>query len=145
MSDDAVQNYDNHPRWLPLWHFFALPILGINAIVGLVLLVRAPSVGTLWVALVGLAIGVAVFYARYMPLRVQDRVICLEETLRLEHLLPERHFEIEKLTKEHLIGLRFASDAEIPHLFDRVGSGEITTRDQIKRAVQHWRADHLRA
>lgn len=145
MSDDAVQNYQNHARYLPLWHFFVLPVLGINAIVGLVTLARAPSLGTLWDALVGLALGVGVFYSRYMPLRVQDRVICLEETLRLERLLPDRRFEIEKLTKQQLIGLRFASDAEIPHLIDRVASGEVTTKDQIKRAVQHWRPDHLRA
>jgi hypothetical protein len=146
MSDDAVQNYDNHLRWLPPWHFFAVPVLSINAIVSLVLLAKAPSVGTLWSALVALALATAIVFARYMTLRVQDRVICLEETLRLEHLLPDRHFEIEKLGPDQLIGLRFASDAEIPHLFDRVVvSGEISTRDQIKRAVQHWRSDHLRA
>jgi hypothetical protein len=145
MSDDAVQNYDNHLRWLPPWHFFVLPVIGINAIVNLVLLAKAPSVGTLWRALVAIALAIAVFYARRMALRVQDRVICLEETLRLEHLLPDRHFEIEKLGLDQLIGLRFASDAEIPHLFDRVMSGETATRDQIKRAVQHWRSDHLRA
>ncbi len=145
MSDDAVQNYDNHYRWLPLWHFFVLPVFGINVIVSLVLLAKGPSVGTLWSALVAIALATAIVYARYMPLRVQDRVICLEETLRLEHLLPDRHFEIEKLTTGQLIGIRFASDAEIPHLFDRVGSGEISTRDEIKRAVQHWRSDHLRA
>jgi hypothetical protein len=55
MSDDAVQNYDNHLRWLPPWHFFVLPVMGINAIVSLVLLAKAPSVGTLWSALVELA------------------------------------------------------------------------------------------
>jgi hypothetical protein len=145
MSDDAVQNYDNHPRWLPPWHFFVLPVIGINAIVNLVLLAKAPSIGALWSALVAIALATAVFFARYMALRVQDRVICLEETLRLEHLLPERHFEIEKLGLDQLIAIRFASDAEIPHVFDRIMSGETTTRDEIKRAVQHWRSDHLRA
>jgi Family of unknown function (DUF6526) len=145
MSDDAVQNYDNHYRWLPLWHFFVLPVFAINVIVSLVVVVEEPSVGTMWRAVVAIALAIGIFYARYMPLRVQDRVVCLEETLRLERLLPDRHFEIEKLTTGQLIGTRFASDAEIPHLLDRVMSGELTTRDEIKRAVQHWRPDHLRA
>jgi len=145
MSDDGVQNYDNHYRWLPLWHFFVLPIFAINVIVSLVQLAKEPSVETSWRAVLAIALATAIFYARYMPLRVQDRAICLEETLRLEHLLPERHFEIEKLTPDQLIGIRFASDAEIPHLFDRIMSGELSTRDEIKRSVQHWRSDQLRA
>lgn len=145
MSDDGVQNYDNHYRWLPLWHFFVLPIFAINVIVNLVQLAQGPSVGTVWNAVVAIALATAIFYARYMPLRVQDRAICLEESLRLERLLPDRHFDIEKLTPDQLIGIRFASDAEVPRLFERVMSGELSTRDDIKRSVQHWRSDQLRA
>ena len=145
MSDDGVQNYDNHYRWLPLWHFFVLPIFAINVIVNLVQLAQGPSLGTVWNAVVAIALATAIFYARYMPLRVQDRAICLEESLRLERLLPDRHFDIEKLTPDQLIGIRFASDAEVPRLFERVMSGELSTRDDIKRSVQHWRSDQLRA
>ena len=145
MSDDSVQTYANHTRWLPPWHFFVLPVLYANAVVALVILVKNPTISTLWGMLVASALAVAMIYARWMPLRMQDRIICLEETLRLESLLPGRHLDIERLTTGHLIALRFASDEEVPHLVDRILSGEIGTRDEIKRAVQHWRPDHLRA
>jgi hypothetical protein len=145
MSDDSVQNFANHARWLKPWHFFVLPVFLINAIVSLVTLAKGPSLGTLWASLVAVALAVAVLFCRWMPLQVQDRVIRLEETLRLERLLPGRYTDFEKLTRGQLIGLRFASDAEVPHLVDRILSGEITTRKDIKMAVQHWRPDHMRA
>ena len=145
MSDDSVQTYTNHARFLVPWHFFAIPILTTNAIVQLVRLVRAPSLLNLWAVVVAIALVTALILARWMPLRVQDRVIRLEETLRLMRLLPDRFRDIERLTRDQVIGIRFASDAEVPHLFDRIMAGELTTRADIKRAVQHWRPDHLRA
>jgi hypothetical protein len=145
MSDDGVQSYSNHLRWLPPWHFFAVPVVSLNAAVELVRFVRAPSLGSAWTALFAIAITTGLIFARWMPLRVQDRVIRLEETLRLERLLPGRAMDIERLTRDQLIGIRFASDAEVPHLMDRIMSGELVTRDDVKRAVQHWRPDHSRA
>lgn len=144
MSDDSVQNFGNHARWLPAWHFFVLPVFAANAIVAVVTLAKAPSLDTLWGAVVAIALAVGLVLCRWMPIQVQDRVIRLEETLRLERLLPGRQIDIEKLTRAQLIGLRFASDHEVPHLVDRILSGEITTRRDIKMAVQHWRADHIR-
>lgn len=145
MSDDSVQNYGNHVRYLPPWHFVVFPILLLNAIVALKTLVQNPSLGTGWAALVALAIAAGIFFSRYMPLRVQDRVIRLEEMLRLERLMPGRYQEFERLSLPQLVALRFASDAEVPHMVDRILSGEILTRDEIKRAIQHWRPDHQRA
>lgn len=144
MSDDAVQSYANHTRWLPPWHFFAIPILTANALVLLVAFVRAPGLPSGWAALVGVALVVGLVCARWMPLRVQDRLIRLEETLRLERLLPERSHEIEHLTLGQLLGIRFASDAEVPHMLDRIVAGELVSRGDVKRAVQHWRPDHSR-
>ena len=145
MAEASVQTYDTHVRFLPPWHFFAFPILGINAVVEIVEAVRSPTLGTGWRALVAVALVAAVFFSRFMPLRVQDRLIRLEETLRLERLLPGRAHDIEKLSVGQLIGLRFASDAEVEHLIDRILAGEITSRHEVKRAVQHWRPDHYRA
>lgn len=145
MSDDNVQNYANHARWFAPYHFVVAPILGINAVVALVMLARAPSIATLWAALVAMAISAGFILSRWMTLRVQDRVIRLEETLRMERLLPGRHEDIESLSLSHLIALRFAADQEVPHMIDRIRKGEITTKHDIKLAVQHWRPDHLRA
>ena len=144
MSDDNVQNYGNHARWLPPFHFFAFPVLLINTIVMIVALVKNPSLDTLWGTLVAAALMVGVFLARWMPLRLQDRVVRLEEMLRLERLLPGRYTEFERLSKGQLIGIRFASDAEVPHLVERILEGELVSRDDVKRAVQHWRPDHSR-
>ena len=144
MSDDNVQNYGNHRRFLAPWHFVVIPILALNFLLGLRTMIGAPSLATAWSAVVALAILAGVVLSRVMPLRVQDRVIRLEEMLRLERLLPGRYPEFERLTVSQLLALRFASDAEVPHTVDRILAGEISTRDEIKRAVQHWRADHLR-
>jgi len=94
---------------------------------------------------VALTLVAALALVRRMALRVQDRVIRLEERLRLGRMMPDRREEIEELSREQLIAIRFAPDAEVPHMLDRIARGEITTQDEIKRAVQHWRPDHLRA
>ena len=107
-------------------------------------LLRAPSREAAWVAIVATAVVGAAALLRRMALTVQNRVIRLEEELRLHRLLPERHEDIEELTLDQLIAIRFASGLEVPHLVDRVISGEIKTQDEIKRSVQHWRPDHLR-
>ena len=145
MSDDDVQNYGNHRRWNPPWHFVVVPILVLNALIAIVVMARTPSRGTVWAALMALTLVAALALLRRMALRVQDRVIRLEERLRLGRLMPDRHEEIEELSREQLIAIRFASDQEVPHMLDRITRGEITTQDEIKRAVQHWRPDHLRA
>ena len=144
MSDDSVQTYGSHARWLAPWHFFAIPILLSNAVVELVRFVRTPTLLGAWVAIVAIALVTALICARWMPLRVQDRLIRLEETLRLERLMPGRALDIERLTMGQFIGIRFASDAEVPHLVDRIMAGELASAGEVKRAVQHWRPDHSR-
>lgn len=140
-----MQTYANHRRWWAPWHFFAMPILGINLIVVAVQFVRNPSVLTGWNLVVWIALIVALVGARYMPLRVQDRVICMEERTRLERLLPaDLRARIPELRRRQLIALRFAPDVEIPELTRRIFAGELKTPSEIKRAISEWRADHLR-
>lgn len=145
MSDDSVQNYGNHTRWFPPWHFFVAPVLTIQVVLAAKTLIEAPSLLTVWLFVLALATALGFLLVRWMVLMVQNRLIRLEETLRLERLMPDRQAEIEDLSLAQLIAIRFASDAEVPRLLDRITSGEIGSRDEIKRAVQHWRPDHLRA
>lgn len=145
MPDSTAQSYTTHVRWLPAFHFFALPVLLINAIVMIVAAARQPSLTSAWAALVGIAMPVGIFFARWMPLRVQDRVIRLEESLRLTRLLPTRGADIASLTQNQLVAIRFAGDEEVPSLLDRIRKGEIRSQKEIKQAVKTWRPDHLRA
>jgi hypothetical protein len=140
-----TQTYASHRRYIPAFHFFVLPVLLGNIIVAIVRLVRAPALSTTWGLLVALAIGIGIVYARFMPLRAQDRVIRLEERNRLERLLPaDLRGRIGELTPSQLIALRFAPDDEVADLVRRSLSGELKGSGEIKRAIRNWRGDYLR-
>ncbi|MDZ4674571.1 MAG: DUF6526 family protein [Gemmatimonadota bacterium] len=140
------QSFANHTRWFPWWHFFAAPILFGYAGYRLVAAVRQPSLASAGDAVVAVGIAFGVTLARVMAITVQNRVIRLEERLRLARLLPAADADaaIAAVTTRQLIALRFAPDAELPGLVRRVLSGELTEPKAIKQAVQEWRADWLR-
>ena len=139
------QNYANHARRPPTL-FLAGAFLSTAATVGVgILLVVDFSAGNLALFAVAACTAIALLAARRFATGVQDRVIRLEERLRLERILPdELKGEIGQLTTDQLIALRFASDAELPGLVRRVLAGELTSRDSIKQAVEDWRPDHQR-
>jgi hypothetical protein len=96
-----------------------------------------------------LMLAVALFIigalTRTNPLRVQDRVIRLEESLRYRQILPAPLAQsAEALPTAQVVALRFASDEELPGLVRQVLDGKLTKGDEIKRAIKHWRADTLR-
>lgn len=139
-----VQNYKNHTRWHPIFHFVIGPIFMLNVIFAIVLLVRRPGWITAWALVVSIALLMLTFLVRINPLRVQDRVIRLEERVRLTALLPDPlRARIPELTESQLIGLRFASDKELPALVQRALT-ENLSKKQIKQAIAEWRADLFR-
>jgi hypothetical protein len=143
---DPVQNYKNHARFFPLYHFVVSPIFLINAIVEIKRLLATPTGAQAWSA--ALAVGMVCFVlaARTMALTVQNRVIRLEMRLRLREVLPaDLQGKINDLRPGQLIGLRFASDAELPGLVRKVLAGELTSGRDIKQAVTDWQPDFLRA
>jgi hypothetical protein len=142
---ERTQSYKSHRRYVPAYHFFALPIIGINVIVEAVRLVRSPTLYHAWLVLFALALAVFANFARFMAARVQDRVIRLEERMRLGRLLPEElRGRIDELTPSQLVALRFASDEELPDLARRCFVGELTKAEQIKKEITTWRPDYLR-
>ncbi len=112
-----AQNFENHTKIVPAFHYFVLPVLGINLIASIVHLVRAFSLATAFSVLVAMALIVLALCARIFALTVQDRVIRLEMRLRLMQLLSaELRPRIPEFTRDQLVALRFASDAELPTL-----------------------------
>jgi hypothetical protein len=142
---EETQTFSTHRRWIPAWHFFALPVLMINVFVEATRFWRDPRLVNGWAVLVAIALATGIFISRSMPLRAQDRIIRLEERIRLERVLPgDMRGRIGNLTAEQFIGLRFAPDDEVPELTKRALNGELKTRADIKRAIRNWRPDHMR-
>ncbi len=144
---DSPQSYAHHTRWDPPFHFFVLPVFLVAFIVAIVHLVmhfnHHPLHGVLLVVL-ALAALLAVFKIRLNALKVQDRVIRLEERLRLAALLPEPlRSRIPELTVGQLVALRFASDGELPGLVQKT-LNEKLSKDDIKKSIQNWCADDWR-
>ena len=139
---DAPQNFQTHRKFVPLFHFVTLPILLVNVLIAAYYLVRAPGLPSLWAVAMGVALFCGALFARVFSLAAQDRVIRLEERLRMRELLPaELKGRIPEFSREQIIGLRFASDAELPELAAAVLRDNVQKRDQIKKLVKQWRAD----
>jgi hypothetical protein len=142
---DQTQELSTHRRWVPAWHFFTVPVLVGNVVVMVVRFVRFPTITNGWAFLVALALLIGIVLSRNMPLRAQDRIIRLEERIRLQRVLPaDLRGRADELTTDQLIGLRFAPDDELPELARRALSGDLKTRADIKSAIKNWRADHMR-
>jgi hypothetical protein len=143
---EREQTYKKHQRWLPLFHFFVIPVLLVNVLAAGYRFVQMPMIGTLYrvvfaVALLGLG-----FLSRIQALTVQDRLIRLEMRLRLRQILPpDLQPRVNELTHRQLVALRFASDQELPDLVREVLGGKLTTSKDIKLRVKQWQADWLRA
>ena len=144
MAGQTTQTYANHTRWDPVYHFFVVPVTGINVVVAIWNLVKNQSLMAGWLVILSIAAVVAVLKLRLYPLKAQDRVIRLEERLRLAQLLPgPLRSRIGDLTEAQLVALRFACDGEAPALAEKaLGSG--MSQKEIKQAVANWRADYFR-
>ncbi len=140
------QTYASHRRFDPLYHGFAAPVLAvIYPVWAIIHLWRHPTPQSVVWLLFALAVAVLAWRARSFPLAVQDRLIALEERLRLERLLsPEERTAAAELTDDQLIGLRFASDEELAGLV-AAALAEKLSRREIKKRVKSWRPDYRRA
>ena len=144
MSQSA-QSFENHAKYVPAYHFFASPLLFLSTLFFAYRAATAPSLDSVVALLFAVGVVVVSFFARLFALGVQDRVIRLEERLRMERVLPEpQRGRVLELTTSQLIGLRYASDEELPGLVERALSGELANGKSVKAAVTQWRADHQR-
>lgn len=138
------QTYSNHARLHPLFHFFVIPVLFINVVVAAVWVVKQPGWLTGWLFIVSLALASTALLVRVNPLKVQDRIIRLEERLRLLALLPEPlRLRIPELTERQLIAMRFAADSEVEALMAETLEKNLSAKE-IKSRIENWRPDYSR-
>lgn len=141
---DEAQTYATHRRWDPTYHFFITGVLAINLLIGLWALFKGPAFPTIWAVVFDVALIFLFFKVRLYALKVQDRVIRLEERLRMAALLQEPlRGRSGELSASQLIALRFASDAEVPGLVEQALS-ERLSGEEIKKRIKSWRPDTFR-
>jgi multisubunit Na+/H+ antiporter MnhB subunit len=142
-----AQNFQNHKRYFPLFHFIAVPLLALYLLYAIYALIRAPSLATAAGLVLAAGVLATVFASRAMAATVQNRVIRLEMSMRLERVLGAAAAAdaISTLSLRQIIALRFASDLELPKLIARVRSNEFKTNSDVKQAIREWQADYLRA
>jgi Family of unknown function (DUF6526) len=145
MAEKIPQTYANHVRMHPPFHFFLMPATLVLLVLTIVNVVRHYQVLEAWILLlIGVMAPVAILLIRVNPLKVQDRLIRLEERQRYQALLSESlRSRIGELTERQIVALRFASDAEIPTLVEKALSAKMEPKD-IKKAIVSWRADLFR-
>jgi hypothetical protein len=141
---NQTQSYASHAKFDPPFHFFVLPVLLINVIVVGYQLFRHPGILGAWLLLLSLAFMVLAGRVRSWATHLQDRVIRVEERIRLTAILTGPLLSrIAELSDAQIVGLRFASDAELPALTQRA-LDEKLSRSDIKKAITNWRPDYSR-
>ncbi len=144
MADTSPQNLSNHTRYDPVFHFFILPVFSLLLLASIVHLFMRPDLHSVVLVVVAIAMSAVIFKVRLYPIKVQDRIIRLEERLRLATLIdPALRPRIAEFTESQLIALRFASDAELPALAARALNEKLAA-PEIKKAIQQWRPDNWR-
>src|SRR5271169_1992602 len=144
MADTSPQNVSNHTRYDPVFHFFILPVFSLLLLASIVHLFIRPDLHSVVLVVVAIAMSAVIFKVRLYPIKVQDRIIRLEERLRLATLIdPALRPRIAEFTESQLIALRFASDAELPALAARALNEKLAA-PEIKKAIQQWRPDNWR-
>lgn len=141
-----TQNFENHTRLHPLYHFFLLLLVAstvITAIVNIVVSLRSGEnvLTAIVIMLMAAAFVLTFILLRIYPLRAQDRAIRAEESLR-HFILTGKPFD-SRLTMGQIVALRFASDKELPELSTAAAEEELSPKD-IKKRILAWRADHNR-
>ena|SRR5579859_7655517 len=138
------QDIKNHARLDPSYHVLLLGLYLLNLVYAGFHLYRQPSLSSGWYLVLSLLVIVPLLKIRAYPLKVQDRVIRLEERLRLQALAPpELHSQMYRLSEDQLIALRFASDGEVVELAKQALEQNLD-RKQIKERIRNWRADEWR-
>jgi hypothetical protein len=145
MAERLPQTMANHVRLHPPFHFFVLPGSAVALILAIINVVRHYDLLAAWtLVLMAAVLAMAGLLTRVSALKAQDRVIRLEERIRMAALLNEPlKSRIGELTEPQLIAIRFCSDAELTGLVDKSLKNNLSSKD-IKKSIVNWRADTFR-
>ena len=144
MNESKPQNLKNHGKIDPPFHMVLFTVLVVNLVMAIAYVLNHFNVFSAWLVILSIAVFILWIRVRTYPLKVQDRVIRLEERLRLQSLAPAVwHMQIYRLTEDQLIGLRFAADDEVVELAKQALEANLN-RKQIKERIKSWRADNWR-
>ena len=144
MAEKIPQTLENHSKQDPKFHFVLMPFAAAHIAYAIYRCVKEPNFDTVWSILFAFAFAIAVLMIRVYSLKVQDRVIRLEERLRMQSVLPA-HLQARtgELKERQFVALRFASDAELPGLVEATLSQDLAPKD-IKQKIKSWRPDYFR-
>jgi len=138
------QNFKNHSRYIPLWHFI-MPVIMLALLIGSIINLVNAEAPTRYSAALIVVIAVLLtgfyWYTRWFALRAQDRAIRAEENFR-HYILTGRPFD-NRLRMGQIIALRFAPDEEMPALAKRAVDEKLSPKG-IKQAIQNWKTDYNR-
>lgn len=144
MASQKEQSYASHVRVDPMFHQVIFFLAAISIVLALWIVIRRFGLSSIELLLLAVTLLLVALRLRAYATKLQDRIIRVEERLRLQSLIagPSRS-RIGELTEGQLIALRFASDAEVPVLVDRT-LAEHLSKDDIKKAIVTWRPDNFR-
>lgn len=145
MASESGQSFSKHAQWTPGYHYFTSPVSIIYLVWSISRVIKTPSDDTVYALVGALALFGAVAFARLSPLKAQDRIIRLEERLRLARLLPaDLQSRIEEIRPAHLVAIRFAPDSEVTELVRTVLANPALTQKEVKAQIKSWKADYFR-
>lgn len=145
MSTEPTQSFANHSRMVTGFHFVTGPLTIIYVVWSIWHAMSTRSADAHFQMLGAFALLGSFWYTRTFPLKVQDRIIRLEEQLRLLRVLPDDlRGRIDELSPRQLVAIRFASDTDVPELVRWVLTEKVTDSKLIKQRIKNWRPDHLR-
>ena len=138
------QTYANHRRFDPSYHFFLMPFSLLGILATAYYLARHPSLQQTLALVLAIASALLVLKVRLYSMRVQDRLIRLDETLRMQRLLPaDLQGRLQDLSPAQFVGLRFASDGELAERV-REALDQKLGGEAIKKQIKDWRPDTFR-
>ena len=135
------QNFSNHKRFFPPYHFFTVPLIVTGLGFAIYALTQTPDLTHVLIVWAFMLIGFVGLFSRFFALKAQDRAARADERLRY-YILTGKMLP-SSLTMGQIMALRFASDDELVALVEKALAEQLSPTE-IKKAIKNWRGDYHR-